>query len=318
MHPPRGTPSERHPQCPSRAIVAAYAARLVPDRQIGRAVPVALGGGTLALVAGVPATTVVGQLVGWRPVFAIVAALTLLGALAVWRFLPQVPAPDGAATASRIRRGDAALAPVLLVCAVTALTMLGQYAVFTYIAPLITQVVGLDASAVGPLLFIYGVAGAAGLVAAGSPLAARPTHAMVAAMAVAAVALVVLGIAPGAWASIVALAVWGMAFGAVPPLLQTRLLHAAPAHQRHAASALYTTAFNVGIGGGALLGALLFEWVGVQSLPFVYAAVLALLSLVLLWEAVREASPRGQAGQPNSPDGPWVAAATGPVRSSTR
>ena len=276
------------------AIVAAYAARLVPDRQIGRAVSVALGGGTLAMVAGVPATTVLGQLIGWRPVFAIVAGLTLVGALAVWRFLPTVERADaaaaaaGAPTASRIRRGDAALGPVLLVCAVTALTMLGQYAVFTYVAPLITEVVGLDAGAVGPLLLVYGVAGAAGLVVAGSPLASRPTRAMVVAMAVAAVALIVLGVAPGVWPSIVALAVWGIAFGAVPPLLQTRLLQAAPAHQRDAASALYTTAFNVGIGGGALLGALLFEWVGVRSLPFVYAGVLIVLAVVLLRDAVRD------------------------------
>jgi len=90
------------------------------------------------------------------------------------------------------------------------------------------------------------------------------------------------------WPSIVALAVWGIAFGAVPPLLQTRLLQAAPAHQRDAASALYTTAFNVGIGGGALLGALLFEWVGVRSLPFVYAGVLIVLAVVLLRDAVRD------------------------------
>jgi predicted MFS family arabinose efflux permease len=213
--------------------------------------------------------------------------------------------------AARMRRGDAALGPVLLVCAVTALTMLGQYAVFTYVAPLITQVIGLDASAVGPLLLIYGIAGAAGLVVAGSPLAARPTRAMVAAMALAAVALLVLGIAPGAWASIIALAVWGIAFGAVPPLLQTRLLQAAPARQRDAASALYTTAFNVGIGGGALLGAVLFEWVGVQSLPFVYAAVLAVLSVVLLREAVREG--RSWKVGPDSP-GRGLSRSGAPVR----
>ena len=284
------------------ALVAAYASRLVPEHQIGRAVSVTLGGGTLALVAGVPATTVLGQVVGWRPVFAIVAVLTLLGALAVWRFLPPVGASSGT-TAARFRRGDVALGPVLLVCAVTAATMLGQYAVFTYVAPLITEVVGLDTAAVGPLLFVYGVAGAAGLAVAGSPLAARPTGAMVGAMALAAVALLVLGLAPGVWPSLIAFAVWGLAFGAIPPLLQTRLLQSAPASHRDAASALYTTAFNIGIGGGALVGAVLFEWVGVQVLPFVYAAVLVAVTLVLL----RQASTRMR--QPMT-----VAVATGPVR----
>lgn len=287
------------------AIVASYASRLVPEHQIGRAVSVTLGGGTLALVAGVPATTVLGQAMGWRPVFAIVAGLTLLGALAVWRFLPPVGSQDGA-TAARFRRGDRALGPVLLVCGVTAATMLGQYAVFTYVAPLITDVIGLQAGAVGPMLFMYGVTGAIGLVVAGSPLARRPTVAIVVAVAVAALSLVVLGLAPGVGASLVAFAVWGLAFGAVPPLLQTRLLQSAPARQRDAASALYTTAFNVGIGGGALVGAVLFERIGVQGLPLLYAAVLAVVAVVLVGAATRRVR------QPRS----TVAVETGPVRPS--
>ncbi len=288
------------------AIVAAYASRLVPEGQIGRAVSVTLGGGTLALVAGVPATTVLGQALGWRPVFAIVAGLTLVGALAVWRFLPNVAAEPGA-TAARFRRGDVALGPVLLVCGVTAATMLGQYAVFTYVAPLVTDVVGLQAGAVGPLLLVYGVTGALGLVLAGSPLARRADRAMLVAMGTAVVALVVLGIAPGVVPSIIAFAVWGLAFGAIPPLLQTRLLQATPARQRDAASALYTTAFNVGIGGGALVGAVLFERIGVQSLPFVYAAVLVVVALVLVADAVRRARQSAST----------VVVESGPVRAST-
>jgi DHA1 family inner membrane transport protein len=290
------------------AIVAAYASRLVPEEQIGRAISVTLGGGTLALVAGVPATTVLGQALGWRPVFAIVAGLTLVGALAVWRFLPPVAAEAGA-TAARFRRGDAALGPVLLVCAVTAATMLGQYAVFTYVAPLITDVVGLEPGAVGPLLFVYGVTGAVGLVVAGSPLARRPTAAITTAMGVAAAALVVLGFAPGVVPSLIAFAVWGLAFGAVPPLLQTRLLQATPARQRDAASALYTTAFNIGIGGGALVGAVLFERIGVQGLPLLYAVVLVLVAVVLVGTSTRRAR---RMRQPRSS----VAVETGPVRAS--
>lgn len=285
------------------ALVAAYTARLVPEGQIGRAVSVTLGGGTLALVAGVPATTVLGQAIGWRPVFVVVGVLALVGGLVVWRFLPRVGEAD-ATTVARFRRDDVALGPVLLVCAVTALTMLGQYAVFTYVAPLITDVVGLEPGAVGPLLFVYGVAGAAGLAVAGSRLATRPVRALVVAMAVAAVSLLALGLAPGAWPSLIAFAVWGLAFGAIPPLLQTRLLQAAPAGHRDAASALYTTAFNVGIGGGALVGAVLFQALGVASLPFVYAAVLVLVAVGLAREAF------GVMRQPAS----TVAPATGPLR----
>jgi predicted MFS family arabinose efflux permease len=131
---------------------------------------------------------------------------------------------------------------------------------------------------------------------------------MVGAMALAAVALVVLGAAPGVWPSIVAFAVWGVAFGAIPPLLQTRLLQTAPSGHRDAASALYTTAFNVGIGGGALVGAVLFDRFGVQSLPFVYAAVLVAVVFVL-W--------RGAFGANRQSGSTIVAGAIGPVRSPT-
>lgn len=286
------------------AIVASYASRLVPHDQIGRAVAVTLGGGTLALVAGVPVTTVLGQAIGWQPVFAIVGAMTLVGALLVWRLLPPV-APDAEPTEARLRRGDVALVPVLVVSGVTAAVMLGQYAVFTYVAPIITDVVGLQPGAVGPLLFLYGVTGAAGLVVAGSPLGQRPIRSMVVAMVLAAVALAVLGAAPGTAVSIAAFALWGLAFGAIPPLLQTRLLQVSPPAHRDAASALYTTAFNLGIGGGALVGALVYGWIGVQSLPFVYATVLVLVAVALARQAF------GTTGGVRQP----VAVATGPVRS---
>ena len=291
------------------ALVAAYAARLVPEDRIGRAVSVTLGGGTLALVVGVPATTVLGQVIGWRPVFAVVAALTLVGALAVWRFLPPVGA-DSAPTAARLGRSDVALWPVLLVCAVTAVTMLGQYAVFTYVAPLITDVVGLDATSVGPLLFVYGVAGAVGLAIAGSPLARRPVHGMVGAMAVAAVALSVLGGAPGVWPSIIAFAVWGLAFGAIPPLLQTRLLQQrpratgmprAPSTRPRSTPASAAAPWSVhccSIDSGC------------RVLPFVYAALLVAVALTLVLS--RGMFGAGRRAQPASTK---VATAVGPVRS---
>ena len=193
---------------------------------------------------------------------------------------------------------------MLLVCGITAATMLGQYAVFTYVAPLITEVVGLQAGAVGPLLLVYGITGALGLVVAGSPLARRADRAMLAAMALAAAALVVLGLAPGVVPSLVAFAVWGLAFGAIPPLLQTRLLQATPARQRDAASALYTTAFNIGIGGGALVGGLLFGAFGVASIPLAFVVMAVVASAIVTVSAVRSGQARS-------------AVAAGPVRPST-
>ena len=96
---------------------------------------------------------------------------------------------------------------------------------------------------------------------------------------------------------------WGFAFGAIPPLLQTRLLQAADPAKRDAASALYTTAFNIGIGGGALVGGVLFDAFGVEVLPAAFAILLLIAGTVVAVSAVRADQPR-------------TASAAGPVRPS--
>ena len=82
--------------------------------------------------------------------------------------------------------------------------------------------------------------------------------------------------------AITAFVLWGLAFGMLPPLLQTRLLHTASRRIRDTASAIYTTAFNAGIGGGALLGATLLGTVGMTAVPLVYVGILALAFVLVI------------------------------------
>ncbi|GAA2046164.1 MFS transporter [Agromyces tropicus] len=284
------------------ALVGAYPARLVGEAHLGRAVSVVLGGGTIALIAGVPLATALGQGLGWRWAFGVVALLTLAGAVVV-RLV--VPADDAARTARPTATGSVpaagarAVRPsmrgVVAVSVVTAIVMVGQYAALTYVAPLLTDVVGASPAAVAPLLFASGLAGAAGLLVAGSAIARDSVRALVVAMTLLAIALVAIAAEPGIWPGIIAYTVWGFAFGAIPPLLQTRLLQAAPPERRDAASALYTTAFNVGIGGGALVGAVLFGAFGVGSVPVAYAVLLVVAMLVVVASA---RAARARAGVP--------------------
>ncbi|MBX3068673.1 MAG: MFS transporter, partial [Cryobacterium sp.] len=80
---------------------------------------------------------------------------------------------------------------------------------------------------------------------------------------------------------IVVLVVWGAAFGGAPALFQTRVLQTASARIRDVSAALVTTAFNIGIGGGAFIGSLLLDGVGIAFLPFVDVAI-SLLCLMLV------------------------------------
>lgn len=272
------------------SIVGAYAGHLVPKEQLARAVAITTAGGSLAFVLGVPLGTALGHAFGWRIAFAGIAVLTLIGALLVWWLLPGVQhrhAPEEGTEHVSVRR-DPTLVAVIVVCVITGVVMIGQYAVYTYIAPYLIDVVGADAAEVGPLLFGYGIAGAVGLLLAGTVLGRRPTLGLL--IAFAGVGIGVAGLAAFSAVPVIAIGAfffWGIAFGALPPLLNTRLLHSASARIRDAAAAFYTTAFNLGIGGGALLGAALYNTLGLQALPWVFVGILALSFLIVVITARR-------------------------------
>jgi predicted MFS family arabinose efflux permease len=266
------------------SIVGAYAGHLVPKEQIGRAVSITLGGGTLAFVFGVPLGTFAGHVFGWRLSFGILAALMIVGAALVWWLLPTVERDEEHVRRNRgaERARDRTIPAVIMVCLVAAVTMIGHYSFYTFVVPFLTGPMGVPAENVGALLFIYGIAGAGGLVLAGSVLGPRPQFGLLLALAVTGVAVAALAVLSGQIVlALIAFVLWGLAFGALPPLLQTRLLHTSSAAFRDTASALYTTSFNVGIGGGALLGALIYDSGGLMLLPVCYIALLA-ISVVLV------------------------------------
>lgn len=269
------------------SIVGAYAGHLVPKEQIGRAVSITLGGGTLAFVFGVPLGTFAGHVFGWRLSFGMLALLMVVGALVVWKLLPAVEREaDARPTRGRDRTApkprDRTIPAVVMVCLIAAVTMVGHYAFYTFVVPFLTGPMGIPAGNVGALLFFYGIAGAGGLLLAGSVLGPRPQLGLVLALLVTGVAVAALAlVAAQPIAALIAFLLWGLAFGALPPLLQTRLLHTSSPAFRDTASALYTTSFNIGIGGGALVGSLIFDAGGLMLLPWCYVALL-LVSIALV------------------------------------
>lgn len=273
------------------AVVGAYAAHLVPKAQIGRAVSITLGGGTLAFVIGVPVGTAAGHAFGWRLTFAFVGLLMLVGAGLVWRFLPRVRhLVEHQGTGKPTT--DPTIGAVALACLITALIMVGHYAFYTYFAPYLINLVGVDPADIGLLLFCYGVAGAIGLLLSAWLFGPRPNLGLVVALILTGVAVAVLGVFTGTpLLAIAAFLTWGFAFGALPALMQTRLLHAASERIRDTASAVYTTAFNIGIGGGALVGAIVFDTLGVGVEPFFYVGMIVLV-LVLVLITNRQSSRR--------------------------
>jgi predicted MFS family arabinose efflux permease len=252
------------------AVVAAYSAHLVPKHQLGRAVAITAGGGSMAFVLGVPVGTALGHALGWRAAFLIIAAIVVVLAMVVIRFLPAVDHRVTLKTGEiplPLRR-DKSLAPVIILCFVILLMLTGQNVYSTYITPWLSEIGGFDPDVVPFLLFLFGGAGAIGLVLAGFAADRFPRRGFVVATLIVMASVLVLAlVSANPIVIVVAYIVWGVAFGGLPAMLQTRMLHTASFRMRDLASALQTTAFNIGIGGGALLGGLLLEGSGLESLP---------------------------------------------------
>ncbi|MCU1571693.1 MAG: transporter [Naasia sp.] len=276
------------------AVVGAYAAHLVPKEQLARAIAISGAGATAAFVLGVPVSTALGHLLGWRLSFVgLAVAMVVLAGLVV-RALPPVDHGVSLATGEipLPARRDPSLTPVLLLCVTIVFVLVGQNVFYTYIAPFITGAMGFGPDAVGLLLFVYGGAGVLGLVLAGLVATRHPVSSIAVAAGAVIASMVALAAAPQLqWLSVAAMAAWGVAFGSLPPLLQTRQMHLASERIRDLAAAGMTTAFNVGIGGGSLVGALILDRWGIETLPWVGAGILTVGTVLFLVLSLRE-NPR--------------------------
>lgn len=263
------------------SVVFSAATAMVGAGHAGRAVAAVSAGVTLALALGVPLGTALGVAVGWRWSFVLVALLLLVLAALVVVVVPAVTtaAPGAAGSVLTAARQG----PVLAVAALVVIITLGHNAVFTYVTPLLVDA-GVSVTGVPLVLLGYGLFGVLGTVLAGVVVTHHLSRALTGTVALLTATLLVLGLlgvlgAP-TWATVATVVVWGAAFGTLPTLLQTAGLRAAP-RSPDAGPAVVNTTFNIGIGGGALLGAGALRVTDTAVLALV-GAVLAAGALVLL------------------------------------
>lgn len=273
------------------AVVGGYTGYLVPKKQLGRAVAITAGGGTAAFILGVPVGTALGHAVGWRLAFAAIAVIILALTIVAARLLPHVDRHVEVLATGEIPlplRRDKTVPGVVLICLTVVLLMLGHNIFYTYIAPFLISPVGVDASAVAGVLFLYGGAGAIGLALAGFLADRFPRAGLVGALVLVAISVLVIGLYPTVPVIVIGtMVIWSIAFGGAPAMLQTRMLHTASPRIRDVASAYLTTSFNIAIGGGAAIGALLLDRTDITVLPFVDVAItLAAIVVFLIGDGI--------------------------------
>jgi predicted MFS family arabinose efflux permease len=256
---------------------AATAGLLVPAEGRAAAIAVVFIGWSVASVAGTPVSAYLAATLGWRTAYAAMAALSLAGALLVWRSVPGglgVARLDAAAWKAALGR------PALLaVLGVTMLSSSGQFSLFSYFEPVMTLGFGTGPELFSLTLAAFGAAGVAGNALASRAVALLGTERAVTlafAAMLAGFALYTAGFGSYAMALAGGL-LWGMGTFSSNSLQQGRLVGLAP-RLAPATVALNTSAVYLGqavgaAAGGAAIAGGVTPAVGLVAMAFVAAAL---------------------------------------------
>jgi DHA1 family inner membrane transport protein len=258
---------------------------LVNENRRGFAVALILSGLTVANILGVPLGTAIGQAFGWRSTFWAVAALGAVSLAAIALLVPA-DAKQESKTGNLLEEIKAlGREPVYTSLAIIILQTVGQFALFTYISPVLTDVSGISSDLVPWLLLVFGIGSTIGVLLGGrlSDWKLMPT--LIGVLAVQVVVYLLMTFLIGsAWAMTVLVLAWGMTSFAFGAPVQTRILNSTRDAPLLSAS-LIPSAFNIAIAGGAWFGGALIDggfgygilpWVGVVgTLAAVLVAVVS-------------------------------------------
>jgi DHA1 family inner membrane transport protein len=251
------------------------AANIVPKEKRAQAITTMFSGLTLANVLGVPAGTALGHAFGWRSTF---VALIPIGLIAMAGLLIWVP--EQASEPIHLRHEFQTLLnpKVLLVLLLSTLSSVSLFAVFTYIAPILSAVTHLPAHQIAWFLALFGVGITVGVLAGGRLGDWRQMATVVGGYILVTLILLLMPFAmPHALAMGACVLVWGIFhFGASAPL-QARIVEKAR-RAPNLASTLNQGAFNLGNALGASLGGVILAMgFGYRILPLVSAAIAAIV-----------------------------------------
>lgn len=265
-------------------ILAGYARRLVPAEIQGRALAIAMVGIPVALSLGTPAGAWLGSTMGWRVPFGIMAALAVILFIWTWVAVPDLP---GQQADRRLPVWQVFQMPgVRPVLAVIFLWMTAHNILYTFIGPFL-QLSGLTGN-VGLILLIFGIAALIGIWITGM-LVDRHLRNLVL-LSLAALAAVSVALAAGMREQIVvflAVIVWGWSFGGASTQMQTAAADAAGNHV-DVVQAMVTTAWNLAIASGGVIGGLLLNNAGAVSFPWALLIFMA-VALIIAWCAKKHA-----------------------------
>ena len=255
------------------SITASLAVRLAPAGKTNQALGLLSTGTVLAMVLGIPLGRVVGQYFGWQLSFLLIGVCAAGVMLVLAKNLPALPSQNTGSLSSLpslFKRRN-----LMLLYAMTVLIITAHFTAYSYIEPFVLQVGGFKAEQVTIVLSLYGLAGFAASYLFGKWFAKSQRLFMLGAVAVILLsALLLLPFASSPYAVYALVFIWGVAIVIVSLGMVSKVLSFA-SDATDVANSIYSGLYNVGIGGGALLGHYVTVWFGLSNIGIAGALLAA-------------------------------------------
>ena len=263
------------------SITASLAVRVAPKGKEFQALGLLATGTAMAMVLGIPFGRMVGEAYGWRNSFALIGIVASVVCVLLAKTLPLLPSVNSGSLSSLkslLKRPS-----LMLVFALTVLVISAQFTAYSYIEPFALNIAQFSSAQTTSLLLIYGAAGLIGSYVFGrfAPHFPRLTIPLFT-LGLGISLLLLLPLSQGVFQLNSLALIWGISIIGFSLALQAKTLNLA-SDATDVAMAIFSGLYNVGIGGGALLGGLVTAHIGLHSIGWVGAILASLGFLISLY-----------------------------------
>lgn len=239
--------------------------RLGPPGHVARGLSLIIAGASLSGLISAPLAALIGEMIGWRWVYAAATAVASIALLALTRFVPPMPRQE---TSRQIHMGQTLRLPRLLPGMITMMLAFGGAQTFyTYVVPFLEDVAGIGGGMISVVFLIAGATGLVGILSAAKPLQVNINGTFAASVAMLTVTLGLLLLFGTSLAVCLPLiAMWAFFRSIVGVGGNAWVAHAFPQHAE-AAGGLLVTFIQASMMLGAMLGGVLIDSVGPKGPP---------------------------------------------------
>lgn len=256
------------------AITASLVVRLAPKDKKAQALGLLAIGSALAMVLGLPLGRVIGQMLGWRVTFAVIGGIALVILIFLYQLLPHLVSKN----AGTLKSVPLLFKRPLLVglYALTIIVVSAHFTAYSYIEPFMLNITQMPAGLTTAILLVFGLSGIVASLLFNRYHRLAPAKFLVIVMGLLALSLLtLLALSHSETWMFILVFVWGIGIAGVGLSLQVRVLQLAP-DATDVAMAIYSGIYNIGIGGGALIGNQVMQYLGLSQIGLAGGVLAAL------------------------------------------